>query len=134
MTAASKREQRRLGDALHAARIVVGGRRSDLETDQLVTGVSFAHLLDEARRNFDIVILDTPPVGSVVDGLYLAQFVDVIVFVTRWANTPQKDAKNAVAALSEAKKPQTEILAVLNQQVISTSRYRSKYSGYYSEG
>ena len=113
--------------------IVVGGRRGDVETDQLITGQAFAHLLGAARGKFEIVILDTPPTGYVVDGLYLAQFANVIIFVTRWASTRQTEAKAAIAALTKAKPPQCEILAVLNQQVVSTGRYRSHYSGYYSQ-
>jgi hypothetical protein len=38
-----------------------------------------------------------------------------------------------VAALQEAKKPETEILAVLNQQEVSKSAYHRKYAGYYTE-
>ena len=115
------------------ARIVLGARRSDVPTDQLVAGKRFARLLELARRDYDVVVLDTPPVGPVVDGLYIARAADVIAFVIRWANTSQSDARKAVAALDAAKAPSTQLLTVLNQQERSQASYHQKYAGYYSE-
>jgi capsular exopolysaccharide synthesis family protein len=111
-------------DSLTHVSIIVGARRSEMPTDQFVTGKSFARLIEAARNNFDIVILDTPPIGPVVDGLYLAQFADVVAFVIRWASTSQTSARRALAGLEAAKRPGTEILAILNQQT-SVRRYRS---------
>jgi capsular exopolysaccharide synthesis family protein len=115
------------------AQIVVGSRRSDIATDQLLSGSTFARLIRAARESFDVVILDTPPIGPVVDGLYLVQHADVVAFVVRWASTSQQDVRSAIASLNQAKRPQTEIVAVLNRQDMSRSSYYSKYAGYYSE-
>ncbi|WP_375450536.1 GumC family protein [uncultured Devosia sp.] len=120
-------------DPLSSTQVLVGARRSDTATDQLIAGPSFAQLVKSARAAFDIVILDTPPIGPVVDGLYLAQFPDVIVFVTRWASTSQTDARNAVNALDDVKNKNVQILSVLTQQEASKASYRGKYAGYYSE-
>ncbi len=114
------------------AQVVLGARRSDIATDSLLSSTTFARLISAARTTFDIVVLDTPPVGPVVDGLYLAKHADSIVFVVRWASTSQHDVRHAVALLQGAKKPEAEILAVLNQQEISKSAYSGKYAGYYS--
>jgi len=116
------------------AEVVLGARRSDVATDQLLSGATFARLLAAARGAFEIVIVDTPPVGPVVDGLYLARHADVIAFVVRWATTSQQEAKGALAALREAKREQTEIAVLLNQQEASRATYRNKYQGYYHEG
>lgn len=115
------------------AQVIVGSRRSDVATDQLLAGATFARLIRAAQKTFDVVILDTPPIGPVVDGLYLAQFADTIAFIIRWAKTSQQDARSAIASLQEAKRPETEIVTILNQQDASKSSYRSKYAGYYTE-
>jgi capsular exopolysaccharide synthesis family protein len=115
------------------AQIIVGSRRSDIATDQLLSGSTFARLVRAARESFDVVILDTPPIGPVVDGLYLAQHADIIAFIVRWASTSQQDVRAAVSALNQARPPQTEIVTVLNRQDMSRSSYYSKYAGYYSE-
>ena len=110
--------------------IIAGTRRSDLPTDQLLTGTAFQRLLDAARMTFDIVIVDTPPIGQVVDGLYMAPFANIILFVTRWASTAQRDAKLALSSLTGAADPGTPILAVLNQQDEARNGYRRRYGAY----
>jgi polysaccharide biosynthesis transport protein len=120
-------------DAGSRAQVILGSRRSDIATDQLIAGRTFSSLVAAARRNFDVIVLDTPPVGPVVDGLYLAGMADAIVFVVKWSSTPQQEVRSAVAALLGAKLPATAILAVLNQQDSNPRAYRAKYAGYYGE-
>jgi capsular exopolysaccharide synthesis family protein len=120
-------------DGPSGAQVIVGARPSDFATDHLVTSAAFRRLIKAARENFEVVILDTPPIGPVVDGLYLAQFADVAVYVVRWASTSQQDARGGFNALAEVLPSGTEILAVLNQQDRSRASYRYAYSGYYTE-
>jgi len=120
-------------DGGSGARIVFGARRSDVATDQLISGKTFARLIAAAQNSFDVIVLDTPPVGPVVDGLYLAGMADAIVFVVKWSATPQQEVRSAIAALNSAKAPDTPLLAVLNQQDINPRAYRGKYAGYYAE-
>jgi capsular exopolysaccharide synthesis family protein len=120
-------------DAGSKAQVVLGSRRSDIATDQLIASRTFSHLVSAARKNFDVIVLDTPPVGPVVDGLYLASMADAIVFVVKWSSTPQQEVRTAVAALQSAKRPETAIIAVLNQQEADPRAYRAKYAGYYGE-
>lgn len=119
-------------DDLTSATTIVGARRSDLPTDQLLMGVSFGRLIEAAKRSFDVVILDTPPVGPVVDGLFIAPFADAIVFVTRWASTSQLDAKQAVTSLMESKSPHAEIISIISQKDETRASYLRKYGGYYA--
>ena len=111
--------------------VLLSGRRSNFPTDDLFMGPEIARLIAVARRNFDYIILDTPPVEPVVDGLYLARHADVIVFIVRWAVTPQASAKHAVAALRESAPEGTPILAVLNQQERTKLFGYQTYSDYY---
>ncbi|WP_423068396.1 GumC family protein [Devosia sp. CN2-171] len=120
-------------DTGSGAQIVVGSRRSDVATDQLIAGKTFARLIAAAKKNFDVVVLDTPPVGPVVDGLYLAGMADAIAFVVKFSSTPQQEVKAAVAALANAKREDVAILTVLNQQTSNPAAYRGKYAGYYAE-
>jgi polysaccharide biosynthesis transport protein len=114
------------------AQVLLGSRRSDIPTDQLVGGKTFARLIDAARSNFDVVVLDTPPMGPVVDGLYVAALSDVVVLLVRWASTPQQEVKAALSAVLEATPDGVPVLAVLNQQAAGGSAYRGRYAGYYS--
>ncbi|WP_082478492.1 MULTISPECIES: GumC family protein [unclassified Rhizobium] len=120
-------------DPLSNLTVLLGGRRSDIATDELVMSEKMGRILSSARKHFDYVILDTPPVEPVVDGLYLARHADMIVFVIKWASTPQSSAKRAVAALKENKNPDAGIVTLLNQQDRAKMSGNYSYSGYYTE-
>lgn len=120
-------------DPLTKATVVLGARRSDLPTDQLLASPSFIKLMKAARATFDVVILDTPPIGPVIDGLYIAPFADVVIFCAKWASTSQIDARKTIRNLSSVTRPDAEIFCVLNQQNDTARAYRQKYGGYYQE-
>jgi succinoglycan biosynthesis transport protein ExoP len=112
---------------------ILGARRSTVPTDQLLGSRPFAKLIEAARRTFDIIVLDTPPVGPVVDAIYLAPLADSVVFVTKWGSTSQVDAKRALASLREAAGENVDFVSVLNQQSESRSTYYRKYGSYLSQ-
>ncbi|KKB77280.1 hypothetical protein VW29_18065 [Devosia limi DSM 17137] len=120
-------------DSLTSATIIIGAHVSDLPTDQLLTSAAFSRLMEAVRDTFEVVVIDTPPVGPVVDSLYVAPFVDAIVFVTKWASTSQIEARQALTSLLDVKLPHAEVVAVINQQDQPRSVYRRKYKGYYAE-
>jgi Mrp family chromosome partitioning ATPase len=39
--------------------------------------------IDKAKKEFDFIIIDTPPVGIVTDALLLCPYVDVNLFIVR---------------------------------------------------
>jgi capsular exopolysaccharide synthesis family protein len=120
-------------DDASGAQVVLGSRRSDVATDQLIAGRTFSTLVNAAKKNFDVVILDTPPIGPVVDGLYLAGMADAIVFVVKWSATPQQEVRGAIASLTSAKREHVPMLVLLNQQGANPSAYKGRYAGYYAE-
>jgi capsular exopolysaccharide synthesis family protein len=120
-------------DTVTNAVMLLGARRSGTPTDQLIAGRSFQRLIDAARRSFDIVVIDTPPIGAVVDGLYVAPAADAVVYIVRWASTSQNDARESMRNLESATPETTPIFAVLNQQDRTKGSYSNKYGDYYSE-
>jgi len=114
--------------------VIGAGQRADLPTDYLVGGPNFARLITQARARFDVVILDTPPIGPVADGLYLAGYADLIVFVVMSGRTSQTEARLALSQLRAARPEDGPILAVLNGQERASARYKSSYGyAYYSD-
>lgn len=97
--------------------LLVGSRRSGMPTDQLVSGAAFARLVAAAAEHFDIVVLDTPPIREVVDGLYLSGHADAVLFVVKWSATAQIDVRGALERLALMSRPGTPILTALNQQL-----------------
>jgi succinoglycan biosynthesis transport protein ExoP len=50
---------------------------------ELILGDSMKELIEELKKSYDYIVLDTPPVGLVSDALELSQFCDVTLYVVR---------------------------------------------------
>jgi polysaccharide biosynthesis transport protein len=118
-------------DTASSASVVIGGNHSETPSGQVVSGERFSKLLSTAARQFDVVIIDTPPVGAVVDALYLAQYVDLILNVVRYVSTSQGAVRSALRELNEAKQDGAEILCVLNAEEQSRASSKRRFRGYY---
>lgn len=57
-------------------------------------------LIEHCRANFDYVMLDTPPVGSVGDALVTSSLADIIVFIIRWRATPREMVRQTISRVS----------------------------------
>lgn len=123
-----------VSDPQSALRVIVGARRSDAPTDRLINNEALSGLLAAARKHFDMVVIDTPPVGAVVDGFYLAGHADVIVFALKWASTAQLAARSAVGTLRDSLPEHGEIVAVLNQERLGRRRRGGSYEDSYYYG
>lgn len=121
-------------DADSGAQLILGSRRrNDRPTDQFIAGPAFANIIKAAEKSFEVVILDGPPVGPLVDPLYLVGLVDVVAFVVRWGKTPQQQVRKSVAQLKSAAPPNVDLLLVINSQDGSNAAYTGRYGSYYEE-
>lgn len=60
------------------------------------------NLLEEARKKYDYIILDTPPVMAVVDPLIVSKVTDGIIFVVEADRTKKQVIKDAISQLENA--------------------------------
>ncbi len=118
-------------DAIANLSVVMGARRSETPTDQLLDSAAFDELIRHARDDFDIVILDTPPLIPVVDARYVAHYADAAIMLVRYSVAHQRDIRSAAAQLQEALHTEAEFFAVLNHEQGRQRRY--SYYGYYSD-
>ena len=58
-------------------------------------------LLSLLKQNYDYIIIDTPPVGSVIDGVIVAQQCDGAVMVISHAEISVKLAQNTKQQLDK---------------------------------
>jgi len=114
-------------------KILLGAGRSNVPTDQLLVGPRFAKMICDSRKAFDIIILDTPPLLPVVDGLYLAQYADAIALMVKWASTTQQDVRAVLPALKDSKSETAAILPVLSHERSGKLGYYRKYASYYGK-
>lgn len=75
--------------------LLTAGRPDDDPMGGL-TSDRMRHLLEEAKRSFEFVLIDTPPVGLLTDANLLAAMVDVTFLVVRAGATSYDLVKRAV--------------------------------------
>lgn len=107
---------------------LLGGTASQLGSDVLLSSVSFYELLEKAMAEYDIVIVDSPPIGHVVDAKIIARMAHLVLYVVNFGHTNQREV---IAGLREMKSgTDAQFYTVLN--MFSGTRGGYGYSGSYS--
>lgn len=88
---------------------------------ELLSGRHFAALLDDARRAYDYVLIDTPPLGSVIDAAAVAPLSDGVMLVLG-SNVRSRHAQEVVSQLERSG---SKILGVVRNQ--SSKKRKDKY-------
>jgi capsular exopolysaccharide synthesis family protein len=81
---------------------------------ELLNGKYFAELINETRKVFDYVIIDTPPLGLVIDAAVVAPLCDGVMMVLADKAIRSKQAKEVVEQL---RKSGSKILGVVRNNV-----------------
>jgi capsular exopolysaccharide synthesis family protein len=95
---------------------------------ELLRAPRFERLIDEARQQYDFVVLDTPPLVPVFDSALLARIVDGLLIVVAANRTPRRLLEEGLNLLDASK----VLGIVFNRDDRSLSRrYGSSYRGYF---
>lgn len=96
---------------------------------ELLGNNRFQRLIEEARERFDIIIVDTPPLGSVIDTAVVSKFCDGAVIVIECGAISYRFARKVKEQLDVTN---CRILGcVLNKVNMSTNGYYGRYYGRY---
>lgn len=96
---------------------------------ELLADTMFEDLIKDLRQEYDYVIIDTPPLGSVIDTAIISKVCDGIILLLAANTISYKFAQEVVAQL---KKTNCRILGtVLNKVDMSMNSYYGKYYGKY---
>lgn len=99
---------------------------------ELLGSKRFAALLQGARKTYDYVIIDTSPLGSVIDSAVVARNCDASVIVVAANTISYKFARVVKEQLEKAECPILGV--VLNKVNMKQNKYYGKYYGrYYGE-
>lgn len=60
---------------------------------ELLMGVVMDELIEQLRKHYDYIIIDTPPLGLVSDALILGKYADATVYIVRQDRTPIEKLK-----------------------------------------
>lgn len=104
---------------------VLFGFRPLEEPDRLLQSNQLEHLLNEAKSEYDVVILDSAPLLAVADTQSLVSFVDCSLFVLNADITPIRAAREALTMLVDKVAG-----CVVNRVARLKSEDYYRYSGY----
>jgi len=85
----------------------------------------YIRLLQTLKTNYDWVLVDSPPVGTLTDSIILSSLVDMVVLVIRYQQTDRDVIRRAVAGLRNV--GANLVGAVLNDVDPERSHYKSYY-------
>ena len=97
----------------------------------LLQSENFSTMIDTLRKYFDYIIVDTAPIGIVIDAAIITQKCDASVLVTAAGEANRKDVQKAKGQLEQTNKPFLGV--VLNKFNTSAEKYCS-YGEYGSYG
>ncbi|MCX6955439.1 MAG: polysaccharide biosynthesis tyrosine autokinase [Verrucomicrobia bacterium] len=114
--------------------LLCSGGRSKSPTEFLENPI-FGQLLEKLKREYDLVIVDSPPLGAVTDSLLIAERIDEVVYVCRFNRAYRKHIRLYMRALRNGK---NEVLGVVLNglsprriEYYSNYRYYRSYKKYY---
>lgn len=96
---------------------------------ELLGNKYFKSLIAQLRRTYDYVIIDTPPIGSVIDAAVVAEECDGVILVVASGEISYKAVQTTKMQMEKAN---CRILgAVLNKVPMGKGGYYGKYYGKY---
>jgi succinoglycan biosynthesis transport protein ExoP len=101
---------------------------------ELLSSDAMQRLLEQAGELYDYVVIDSPPILSVTDGVILARSADAVALVVRQGKSSKHVVRRARDLLIRAGAPITGI--VLNAVDLNSPEYQGYYgqSGYHYAG
>lgn len=109
--------------------------REVLNSVQLLASPRFGDMMQQLRENFDVILVDSPPAGVIIDAMEIAKSCDGAVLVVEYNNGRSQDIGEVAANIARTGCP--VLGAVMNGVDLKSFGnrkyyYRSeRYSGYY---
>jgi polysaccharide biosynthesis transport protein len=86
-------------DPATGAHLITTGRFVPIGHDYIVGG-RLDEVFARARHEYDVIVVDSPPVLSLADANLIARSVDASIFVSRWGRTRKKTVAYALKQLA----------------------------------
>jgi succinoglycan biosynthesis transport protein ExoP len=114
--------------------LLCSGGRSKIPTE-ILENPAFGQLLGRLKKHFDLIVVDSPPMGAVTDSLLIAERTDEVLYVCRFNKAYRKHIKLYIRALHNGRNDILGIvlngLSTRRIEYYSNYRYYRSYKKYY---
>ena len=85
--------------------------------------------VQQCKQSFDLVVLDAPPIGPVIDPLIVAMLADKVVYVVRWHSTAREAVQQSLQRFPGDRKIAGVVFNFVNDKL--AQKYGKDAYGYY---
>ena len=110
--------------------IIAAGSKSQNPPD-LLGSTRMKGLVEKLRQTYDYVIIDTPPLGPVIDAKVAMQLADKVIFMVRWQSTPREMVAQSINGLGAGRKLAGIVLGVVDEAKVPRYGPYSYYSSHH---
>lgn len=89
-----------------------------------------APMMDELKRVYDVVVIDSPPLLKVSDALVLARVADSVIYVVRWDSTLRSAVAEGLDALAQMNLGVTGLILNQVDPKLAENAYGESYAHY----
>ncbi len=90
-----------LMDKTHRLGLILGRGSTDHSTE-LISSPNMRTLIEQAKKNMDMVIIDTPPMSASPDAECIAELADAAILVVRQDQTPARVLNDAIDSINSS--------------------------------
>ncbi|MEP5731191.1 MAG: Wzz/FepE/Etk N-terminal domain-containing protein [Sulfitobacter sp.] len=120
--------------AVHVAELgadVLIGEKAKTNAADIFSSGRFAAFLNEARAQYDYVIIDTPPVLAVPDARIIGQVVDAIIYTVKWDSTTHRQVREGLKSFEDVNiRVNGLVLGQINARGMKRYGYGDSYGAY----
>ncbi len=107
------------------------GEKSAINAADVFSSDRFHKFLDDLRKKYDYVIIDTPPVLAVPDARVIGQSVDAILYTVKWDSTTRRQVSEGLKSLRSVGAAVTGlVLSQINKRGMKRYGYGDSYGAY----
>jgi capsular exopolysaccharide synthesis family protein len=98
---------------------------------ELIASKETGNIISELKQRYEVIIIDTPPVGLLADARYLMELADINIYAIRMNYTPRNILNNSLQELE--RKEIKNLCLLINGVTPKSGRYNHYYKYYKSE-
>ena len=106
--------------------VLAGGSKTRNPAD-LIGSDRMKSLIALCKHSFDLIVIDAPPIGPVIDSLVFSELTDKVVYVVRWASTARELVQQSLQRLPREKIAGTVFNRVNEKAAQKYGKYAYQY-------